>query len=293
MTRCHCASGNSAAGARWVIPALFTRISTGPRPASTASVMRATLAASLTSTVTASARPPPAAIASATACAPAALASATATAAPASASPRAMAAPSPPAPPTTTATWPSRRKRSRLVIRASIALRLGLETGHGEGAAIELGDQRGGRVAAEVHQRGAHGGPGGIAAVVGDGRLQRGDHGELLEDAADLVQPRLLRVGVAARPRGEQPRDGGGVHIGGGADAALAAAPHVGEEEGLAAREDVEAGGGERIQHRLGIAPVAGGVLHARDRPRIGLEQPLDERKRDRHLGHRRDVIDV
>jgi len=49
-TRCHWASGNSAAGLRWVMPALLTSTSMAPSSSSTRAAMRSTLGPSATST---------------------------------------------------------------------------------------------------------------------------------------------------------------------------------------------------------------------------------------------------
>ena len=99
-------------------------------------------------------------------------------------------------------------------------------------------------------------------------------------------------VGVGVLPMGIEAGDGRGVDVGGGTDAAGPAAAHVGEEERLGAREDVE-DAGKGLQHRLGVLPIARAVLDARDSTRIGLEQALDEGEADRHLGDRRNVIEV
>src|SRR6266852_7105820 len=167
------------------------------------------------------------------------------------------------------------------------------ESRHGEGGAAQLGGERRALLGGERDQGRAHRDPGAVAAVAGDDRFERGDHRVALHDAADLVEARLLGVGLGGLPLAVELRDGPGVHVGGGADAAGAAIAHVGEQEGLAPREDVEAGGREGVEHRLGIVPVARAVLHAGHDARVGLEQPLDQPERYRHLGDRGDVVDV
>src|SRR5207237_442371 len=104
-----------------------------------------------------------------------------------------------------------------------------------------------------------------VAAPVGDGGLERGDHRKRREDPADLVEPLLLGVGVAGLPGVVEARDGRRVHVGGGADAAGAAVAHALQQEGLGAGEDVEAALGERVQEGLRVLPVAAAVLHAGD----------------------------
>src|SRR6266542_3776887 len=126
-----------------------------------------------------------------------------------------------------------------------------------------------------------------------DGGLERGNHRILREDAANRIEPFLLGVGVCCLPRREEPRDGSRIDVGGGADAAHAAVTQALEEEGLAAREYVEACLGEVVQICLGIVPVAGGILGARDDARIGSEETLDQPHRDAHLRDGRDVIEV
>src|SRR6267142_2354288 len=189
--------------------------------------------------------------------------------------------------------WNGSASQRALRRPASSFMALLSQSRHGEGGAPELGRERRALLGGEGHQGWAHRDPGTVAAVAGDHRLERGDHRVALHDAADLVEARLLGVGLRGLPLAVEFGDGPGVHVGGGADAARAASAHVGEQEGLAAREHVEAPGRERVQHRLRVAPVARAVLHAGHDARVGLEQPLDEPERDRHLGHRGDVVDV
>lgn len=65
------------------------------------------------------------------------------------------------------------------------------------------------------------------------------------------------------------------------------------EQDGLGAREDVEALGAELRDGARGVVPVAAGVLHAGDRAGVALQQALDQRVGEAHLRHRRDVIEV
>ena len=53
---------------------------------------------------------------------------------------------------------------------------------------------------------------------------------------------------------------------------------HVGQQEGFAAREDIEALGLKLLQHRCSIVPNSRAVLHAGNCAGASLEQPLDER---------------
>src|SRR5690349_18738302 len=167
------------------------------------------------------------------------------------------------------------------------------EPGHGEGGAPQLGGERGALLRGEGHQRRADGDPRPVAAVASDHRLQRGDHGIALHDAADLVEARLLGVRLRSLPLAVEAGDGGRGHVGGGADAPRAAPAHVGEQERLAPREHVEAARREGVEHGLGVAPIARAVLHSGHHVRVRLEQPLDEAEGDRHLRDRRDVVDV
>src|SRR5512134_1195916 len=150
------------------------------------------------------------------------------------------------------------------------------EPGHGEGGAPELGGERRALLGGQRHQRWTHRDPRRVTTIAGDDCLERRDHRVALHDAADLVQARLLGVGLGRLPLTEQACDGARVHVRGGADAARAAVAHVGEQEGLAAREHVEPSGREGVQHRLVVVPVARAVLHAGHDARIGLEEPLD-----------------
>src|SRR5262249_18335017 len=108
-TRCHSASGCSRNGAEWAMPALANMTSTRPSSRATRSTSDWTAAASPTSTPTAMAFPPLAAISAATALAASSCTSASATAAPSSAKSRAVARPMPSAPPVITATRSSKR----------------------------------------------------------------------------------------------------------------------------------------------------------------------------------------
>ena len=121
---------------------------------------------------------------------------------------------------------------------------------------LEIGDERGRLRGMQLHQRRAHPGPTFVAAPMRDGLLQRRDHRIFLERATDRVQLRLQRVDVRRLPVRIQVMNGGRVHVGGRADAALAVA-HVGEQERFAAGEQVEAVGCEPVQHRLRVVPVA------------------------------------
>src|SRR3989442_12509447 len=169
----------------------------------------------------------------------------------------------------------------------------GHQPGHRELCLIELRHERARVRRRERDQWGTHGRPARVAAVVGDGGLEGRDHRKLLEDAANHVQARLLGLGAGAPPGVEEARDRSRMAVPGGADAAGAAGPHVLEQEGLGASEDVEAALRERGEERLRVAPVAPAVLHAADLSRIRREQALDEARRDGHLRHRRDVVEV
>src|SRR5215472_2455353 len=136
-----------------------------------------------------------------------------------------------------------------------------LESGHGETSFVEVGHEGSLLRRRQLHEGRPHGGPRGFAAVVRDGALEGGNHGVLREDAANGVEPLLLRIGVRVLPRGEEPRDGARVDVGRRADAADAAVAQSLEEEGLASREHVEAGLGEVVQVRLGVVPVTRGIL--------------------------------
>src|SRR6185369_15904709 len=83
------------------------------------------------------------------------------------------------------------------------------------------------------------------------------------------------------------------VDVAGGGDAALAAVPHVVEQERLAAGEYVEAVLRERVEHGFRVRPIAGGILHAGDAGRIFLQQALDQVQGDGDLGNGRDVVQV
>ena len=125
------------------------------------------------------------------------------------------------------------------------------------------------------------------------GRLQRRDHRLLLHDFASCGDGGLLALGVRRAPVAVEIVDRPGVDVARGGDAALAAVAHVGEQELLAAGEHVEAAFREVVEHRLGVRPVARGILHAGDDAGVLAEQPLDQAERDWHLRHRRDVIQV
>ena len=114
-------------------------------------------------------------------------------------------------------------------------------------------------------QRRAHRRPGRIAAEVRDRRLQRRDHRELLEQAARVRDRALALVGARLVPGPVEVGDGAGVDVAGRGDAAHAAVAHVGEQEILAAGEDLEAVAGEALEHRARVVPVTGGVLDADD----------------------------
>src|SRR2546425_97003 len=114
------------------------------------------------------------------------------------------------------------------------------------------------------------------------------------EERRALLEPpfaEVLAPGAFGCPLPEGARDGGGVHVRSGRDAAGAPFLQVGEEELLAADEHLEAGKGAK--HRARILEVAGAVLHPDDNARISLHQPSDHAERDRDLRHLRDVVQV
>ncbi len=126
-----------------------------------------------------------------------------------------------------------------------------------------------------------------------DDRFQRRHHRVLLHDAARGRDVLLKRIRVRAAPVLVEFVDRAGVDVARRRDAAHAAPPHVLEQKDLASREHVEARFRERVEHRFRIVPVAGGIFHTRDGSGKILQQPLDQGQRDRHLRHRRDVVEI
>ena len=120
ITRDQSASSTSSVGPFCVIPAAFTRMSTLPNWASTASCSACTCARSATSLTTRSVRRPSPSISAATASTAEDRRELATTSAPASANPSAIAWPSPVVPPVTTATLPLKSNRPRLIDQNSL-----------------------------------------------------------------------------------------------------------------------------------------------------------------------------
>src|SRR5262249_57816099 len=79
--------------------------------------------------------------------------------------------------------------RADLARRAQVARRP--EAGHVEAALAELAGQTAGVLRSQLHERRTHRPPLAVLRVVRDGRLQRGDHRELLEHGAGRRHLRL------------------------------------------------------------------------------------------------------
>ncbi len=91
----------------------------------------------------------------------------------------------------------------------------------------------------------------------GDGGFHGRDHGKLGKSSPLRIEPFLLLVGIGVLPGLIQPHDGAGVDVAGGGDAAGTAATHRGQQEILAAGENIEALRLEALQHGRGVGPVA------------------------------------
>src|SRR5262249_44772428 len=230
-TRSQSATGMSWSS-DWVkIPALLTRMSTGPRPACTCSAMARTAASSLMSQRTNSPRRPAASISART---PAACSgpawSTTATSAPSRANPAAMPCPIPDAAPVTTATLPS-----------SFPMPL-ISTGYGSGGA---GPGRGGGTTAAA---GPH-----VLDLRGGGHVEPVPH----EQQRRVV----LRPVVAAHAVLSDDHIVVGEHRipGRRFDAALrGAAAHDHGRDAVAAQQQLQVGAPERAGPVLGHHQLAG-----------------------------------
>ena len=126
-----------------------------------------------------------------------------------------------------------------------------------------------------------------------DDRFQRRHHRVFLHHVARGGDVLLKRVRARAAPVLEDFVDRTRIDVAGRGDATLAAVLHVVEQEYLAAGKYVEARFCEGVQHRLGVVPIAGGVLHSGHCAREILQQPLYQAERDRHLRDRRNVIQI
>src|SRR5438105_5938170 len=120
--RRHSASASSTARSEWATPASFTRMSTVPKACSAASKARRIAARSVTSAITATARPPALPMRSASALRRSRRRATNATAAPFSANTSAKRTPSPLEAPVTSATRPVRSKSRAVVIRKFLDL---------------------------------------------------------------------------------------------------------------------------------------------------------------------------
>src|SRR5439155_591235 len=107
---------------------------------------------------------------------------------------------------------------------------------HREPARVEMRDQRRRLIRRQLDERRPHLRPAGVAAVVRDRGLQRGDHGVLRERRANVVEALLLRIRVRVLPRVEEACDRPGVRVRRRADAPRAAVAHALQEKRLRAR---------------------------------------------------------
>src|SRR6266567_9220127 len=105
--------------------------------------------------------------------------------------------------------------------------------GHRKAALVELGVERSRLCLREWREGRAHRLPRMLAGDARDRVLQRRDHWEFLHGEAQVVERRLALIRIGFFPMSIEPMDGSGIDIRGGADAALAAVPHVGQQEGL------------------------------------------------------------
>src|SRR5262245_25954952 len=83
------------------------------------------------------------------------------------------------------------------------------------------------------------------------------------------------------------------MNVCGGADTTASPMAHIPKQEGFGTDKNVEAGWPKGIEEHARIVPVSRTVLHPRDLVRIRFQEPLDNAKRDGHVSHRRNVIEV
>src|SRR5690606_30270745 len=112
------------------------------------------------------------------------------------------------------------------------------QPGHREARRLQAGDQFRLLRVGELDQWWANTAPLRIATPVGDRRLERGDHGVALEDAAYLVEALLQLVRLCALPFVEYPPDRRRIDVGRGADAAGSSMPQPLQQKDLTAREN-------------------------------------------------------
>ena len=129
-----------------------------------------------------------------------------------------------------------RKRIQRLRFLGSRRRASGRQSRHVEAARFELRHQRLALSGRELDERRPHRRPIRIAPVVRDDRFQRRHHRIFLHDAARGGDVLLKHVRARAAPVFEDLVDRAGIDVAGRGDAALAAVPHVVEQEHLAAR---------------------------------------------------------
>jgi hypothetical protein len=112
---------------------------------------------------------------------------------------------------------------------------------------------------------------------VRDDRLERRNHRDGLQGAANRVGAGLQLIGLCRLPVAIDGVDTVRVDIGARRDAPDPARPEVLQKKGLASREYGETGAEERVEQLLRVLPIVRGILDSGNRIGERCEQTADE----------------